>query len=177
MRSKFDNDFSIAISSGKIVSINRTGFVMFLDSTKQKTRWTLAFLVTLVFAVITSLPANAQQARIQFTVVKVGLIVGGQMGSGAVYLAGRAYPISVGGLGVGFTIGASVAKLSGTVTNFRRISDIAGKYSAVGGSGAYVVGVAAVTLKNSRGVVITVAGPQAGLEISLDLSGIVITLK
>ena len=150
---------------------------MFFDGTKQKTRWKLALLVTLLFSVITSLPANAQQARIQFTIVKVGLIVGGQMGSGAVYLAGRAYPISVGGLGVGYTLGASVADLSGTITKFTSVSDISGTYSSIGGSGAYVVGVAAVTLKNSRGVVITVAGPQAGLEISLDLSGIVITFQ
>ena len=150
---------------------------MFLVNTKQKTRWTLALLVTLVFAVITSLPANAQQARIQFTVVKAGLIVGAKLGSGTIFAGGRAYPISVGGLGVGYTFGASVAKLSGTIRNFKKLSDIAGTYTSVGGSGAYVVGVAGVSLNNSKGVVINVAGPQVGLEISLNLSGMVITFK
>lgn len=177
MRPKLDNYSSIGISSGEIVSVNRMEFVMFLVNTKQRTRWTLAFLVTLLFAVITSLPANAQQARIQFTIVKAGLIVGATMGSGTVYLDGRAYPISVGGLGVGFTIGASIAKLSGTIRNFKKLSDIAGTYTSVGGSGAYVVGVAGISLNNSKGVIINVAGPQAGLEISLNLSGMVITFK
>ncbi len=67
--------------------------------------------------------------------------------------------------------------MNGTVSNFKKVSDIAGKYSAVGGSGAYVVGVGAVKLRNSRGVVITMAGPQAGLEISINLSGMVIAFN
>lgn len=134
-----------------------------------------AFLALVVLASLTSGPVSAQQgARIEFTIVKAGLVVGGQFGSGKIYAGKRVYPITISGLGVGYTFGASVAKLKGTVSNFKKVSDIAGKYTAVGGSGAYVVGVGVVRLKNKRGVVVSVAGPQAGLEISINLSGMVI---
>ena len=92
-------------------------------------------------------------------------------------MANKSYPISVSGLGLGYTIGASVAKLSGTVTKFNKLADISGKYTAVGGSAAYVVGGGAVTLRNAKGVVISMAGPQAGLEVSINLSGIVIAFN
>ncbi len=137
----------------------------------------LLALAVLSAATSSSISASAQQqARIEFTIVKAGLVVGGQFGSGKIHAGKRVYPITISGLGVGYTFGASVAKLKGTVSNFSKVSDIAGKYTAVGGSGAYVVGVGVVKLKNKRGVVVSVAGPQAGLEISINLSGMVIAL-
>ena len=93
------------------------------------------------------------------------------------WFLGMHLTITVGGLGVGYTFGASVAKLSGTITNFKKLSDISGTYTSAGASGAYVVGVAGVTLNNSKGVIINVAGPEAGLEISLNLSGMKIRFK
>jgi hypothetical protein len=134
-------------------------------------------LMTLIVLGCSAVSATAQDARIQFTVAKAGLILGFGVGSGTLYYKNKAYPISVGGISVGATIGASVAKLSGTVRHLTRPSDIEGKYSAVGGSAAYVVGVKAATLKNNRGVIMSVAGPQAGLELSLNLSGITISLQ
>ncbi|MFA9474288.1 MAG: hypothetical protein ACERJ2_06945 [Filomicrobium sp.] len=141
--------------------------------------WTVglcsAFVAIAVLIGVMSTSANAQQSgRIQFTIVKAGLVVGGQFGSGKVHVGKKVYPITVSGLGVGYTFGASVANLKGTVSNFKKVSDISGKYTAVGGSGAYVVGVGVVKLTNSKGVVVSVAGPQAGLEISINLSGMVI---
>ena len=134
-------------------------------------------LMTLIVLSCSAASATAQDARIQFTVVKAGLILGLGGGSGTLYYKNKAYPISVGGVGVGATIGASVANLSGTVRYLKRPSDIEGKYSAVGGSAAYVVGATAIKLKNNKGVVVSVAGPQVGLEFSLSLNGITISLQ
>jgi hypothetical protein len=126
---------------------------------------------------ISAVTATAQDARIQFTVVKAGLILGFGGGSGTLYYKDKAYPISIGGISVGATIGASVANLSGTVRYLKRPSDIEGNYSAAGGSAAYVVGVKGIKMKNNKGVVVNVAGPQVGLEFSLDLSGMSISLQ
>ena len=134
-------------------------------------------LMTLIVLGCSAASATAQNARVQFTIVKAGLILGVGGGSGTLYYKNKAYPISVGGVSVGATIGASVAELSGTVRYLKRLSDIEGKYSAVGGSGAYVVGATAIKLKNNKGVVVSVAGPQVGLEFSLNLSGISISLQ
>lgn len=141
-----------------------------------RARYYATVFVTLMMLIVSTGSATAEDARIRFTVVKAGLIVGMGGGSGTLYYKKQAYPISVGGIGVGVTIGASVADLSGTVSGIKNVSDIEGSYSAVGAGGAYIVGAQGVSLKNNKGVVISVAGPQAGLEFSLDLSGITIKL-
>ena len=124
-----------------------------------------------------TLAASAQNARIRMQIVKAGLVIGVGGGSGTLFYKGRTYPLSIGGLSIGATIGASAANLSGTVRNLKRPSDIAGQYSAVGGGGAVIAGVAAVELQNNRGVLIRVSGPQVGLEFSVDLGGLTINLQ
>jgi hypothetical protein len=52
-------------------------------------------------------PAQADSGRIQFTVVKAGVVIGGSGGSGTLTFKGRRYPLSIGGLSYGFTFGAS----------------------------------------------------------------------
>jgi hypothetical protein len=147
----------------------------------SKNRTKLASFATVLLALSILAGSNvsvmARDAWIKFSIVKAGFILGVGGGSGSFYYRGEVYPISVGGVSVGATIGASVAELSGTVRNLRDPSDIIGTYSAVGGSGAYVVGVKAITLQNENGVIISVAGPQAGLEVSLDLGGMSINLE
>lgn len=134
-------------------------------------------VLTVMLLTLSTFTAMAQDARIQITIVKVGLIVGVGGGSGTLYHKKKAYPLSVGGLSVGATIGGSVAELSGTVRNLKRPSDIAGQYSAFGGGGAFVAGATAVRLQNKNGVVIDLSGPQAGLEFTLDLGGMTISLE
>ena len=90
---------------------------------------------------------------------------------------GRDYPLSVGGLSYGFTFGASETRFHGRVTNIRRPGDIAGVY-AQGGAGAAVGrGAQAVVLTNQNGAVLTLTGEQAGVIVSLDLSGLALSLK
>lgn len=138
--------------------------------------WATILLAMIVFGCSTA-QATAQNARIAFSVVKAGLILGVGGGSGTLYYRNRAHPISVGGVSVGATIGFSVAELSGTVSHLKRLTDIEGTYSVIGASGAFVVGAKAVTLKNNKGVVISVAGSQVGLEVSLNLAGMSISLQ
>ncbi len=46
----------------------------------------------------------------------------------------------------------------------------------VGGGAAVVGGVSGVQLKNDKGVTITLQGPKGGLEVSANITRVVITL-
>lgn len=121
--------------------------------------------------------AHARNATIEIEIYKAGFIVGGSGGSGTLKLDGKSYPLSIGGVSLGATIGFSKAQLIGTVRNISKPSDIEGTFSA-GTAGVAVAGGPKVAeLKNSKGVELSVKGQQVGLEFSVDLSGMEIKLK
>jgi len=121
--------------------------------------------------------AHAKNATIEIEIYKAGFIVGGSGGSGTLKLDGKSYPLSIGGVSLGATIGFSKAQLIGTVRNINKPSDIEGTFSA-GTAGVAVAGGPKVAeLKNSKGVELSVKGQQIGLEFSVDLSGMEIKLK
>ena len=121
--------------------------------------------------------AHADSGTVSIRIVKAGFVVGGSAGSGVLHFHGRTYPLSVGGLSYGFTFGASETRFHGRVTNIRRPGDIAGVY-AQGGAGAAVGrGAQAVVLTNQNGAVLTLSGEQSGVIVSLDLSGLALSLK
>ena len=121
--------------------------------------------------------AHADSGSVSIRIFKAGFVIGGSAGSGVLHFHGRNYPLSVGGLSYGFTFGASETRFHGRVTNIRRPGDIAGVY-AQGGAGAAVGrGAQAVVLTNQNGAVLTLTGEQAGVIVSLDLSGLALSLK
>ena len=121
--------------------------------------------------------AHADSGTIILRIVKAGFIVGGSAGSGVLTFQGRSYPLSIGGLSYGFTFGASETRFHGTVSNIRRPSDVAGVY-AQGGAGAAVGrGAQAIVLTNQSGAVLALSGAQNGLIVSLDLSGLALSLR
>ena len=121
--------------------------------------------------------AHADSGSVSIRIFKAGFVIGGSAGSGVLRFHGRDYPLSVGGLSYGFTFGASETRFHGRVTNIRRPGDIAGVY-APGGAGAAVGrGAQAVVLTNQNGAVLTLTGEQAGVIVSLDLSGLALSLK
>ncbi len=122
-------------------------------------------------------PAAAEQpATIEFEIYKAGFIVGVSGGKGTLHFRGRSYPLSIGGVSVGATAGISKAELMGEVRNLRQVQDIEGTYSAVQ-AGLTVGGGAKVTrLTNTKKVELDVRGKQMGIELSLDLNGMQISL-
>jgi len=121
--------------------------------------------------------AHADSGTVSIRIFKAGFVVGGSAGSGVLTFQGRSYPLGVGGLSYGFTFGASETRLHGTVTNIRRPSDINGVYGQAGGGAAVIKGAQAVVLANQNGAVLTLSGEQTGLIVSLDLSGLALSLK
>ena len=129
---------------------------------------------TLVFA---NFASAAPDGTIDLTLYKAGFIVGGSGGNGTLKFKGKQYPVNIGGVSLGATIGASKAELIGEVYNLKKASDIEGSYAA-GQAGVAIVGGGKVAeLKNSNGVVLKVKGKQVGLELALDLSGMNVSLK
>jgi hypothetical protein len=121
--------------------------------------------------------AHADGGTISIRIFKAGFIVGGSAGSGVLTFQGHSYPLSIGGLSYGFTFGASETHFHGTVSNIQRPSDIAGVYAQAGAGAAAVKGAQAVVLTNQRGAVLTLTGEQNGLIVSLDLSGLALSLR
>ena len=136
----------------------------------------LVALATMVVSVSAG-PAWAATGTVQVEIAKAGFIVGVGGGRGTLVFQGRRYPLSVGGLSFGATIGASKAELVGRAYNLRRPSDIAGTYTAVGGGVAAGGGASVIRLQNAKGVVLDLRGRTIGLELNANVSGVEIGLR
>ncbi len=145
---------------------------------KNRYATTLTFLAAamLLFASSAS-NAIAQSAQISISIKKAGFVVGVSTGSGTLRYQGRRYPLSIGGIRLGLTIGASAATMHGQVYNLRRLRDIQGTYGAVEASAAAGIGPQNMVLENQRGVRLVLRGRQTGLEASLSSGGIKISLR
>jgi hypothetical protein len=136
-----------------------------------------AGLIALLALAGVTTAADADDGTISIRIFKAGFIVGGSAGEGMLTFQGRSYPLSIGGLSYGFTFGASETRFHGTVSNIHRPSDINGVYAQGGAGAAAGRGAQAVVLANQRGAVLTLTGEQNGLIVSLDLSGLALSLK
>ena len=135
-----------------------------------------AIVATAMF--FTTVPSQAQMAcSISLEFTKGGFVVGGSGGSGTLTCDGQSYPLRVGGLRAGLVIGLSKVSLSGEVRNLNQIADIEGAYSGVGASMSIGGGADNLVAKNAKGVQLVLRGTQIGLDASLDLSGMAISLK
>lgn len=131
-------------------------------------------------AAAASAPAQAQgkpDGTIELNIFRAGFIIGGAGGSGMLVFRDNGYHLSVGGVSLGATFGIARAEFVGEVYNLKQASDIEGTYTAIGAGGALAGGAAIAELQNSRGVRLKVQGRQIGLMVSIDLSGLQISLR
>ena len=133
-------------------------------------------LMALAVAIGVTTPSHAITGIVRVTVAKAGLIVGAGGGKGVLTYRHRNYPFTVQGLSLGLTAGASINKLVGRADYINELSDFSGSYSMVGGGAAVVGGVSGVQLKNDKGVIITLQGSKGGLEVSANITRVVIIL-
>jgi len=141
---------------------------------KRRSNW--AALTAFVAAIGVTMPSHAITGTVRVTVAKAGFVVGAGGGRGTLTFRHRNYPFTVQGLSLGFTAGASINKLVGRAEYINELGDFAGTYSVVGAGGALIGGVGGVQLKNDKGVVITLQGTKGGLEVSANVTKVVITL-
>jgi lipid-binding SYLF domain-containing protein len=131
-------------------------------------------LVIVLACIALSTPSHANTGRVFVEVAKAGFIIGAGAGRGVLTYGGRDYRFRMSGLSLGLTAGVSTTRFVGHASNLRHVRDFAGTYAAVGIGGAWVLGAADVRLKNDKGVIITLHGGRAGIEIAANLSGITI---
>lgn len=122
-------------------------------------------------------PGPGQAATIEVHIVKAGFIFGVSGGEGVLNFQGRSFPLVIGGVSVGASIGAAAADLYGEVYNLYSPYDIEGIYGATQSGYAVAGGGSAAILQNARGVELHLRGRQVGLEFSIDLSGMSIALQ
>jgi hypothetical protein len=122
-------------------------------------------------------PSQSQAAtgRVHARLFKAGFIVGAGGGSGTLIFQGRRYPLTFSGVSFG-TIGVASVALVGTASHLHSAADIAGGYTGVGGGAAFVYGPKVARLQNARGVVLRLRGPQLGINLSLNLSGMTVAI-
>ena len=121
--------------------------------------------------------AAGSSGRISFRLTRAGFIFGVGGGNGTLTFNGKRYPLTIGGISLGATIGVASADFVGRVRHLRRPGDIEGPYSAVGAGLAAAGGSSVARLRNSRGVELEVSGKQVGFMASVDLSGLRIRLE
>jgi hypothetical protein len=142
----------------------------------------LGILSAAVMALVAGLfvsfgPASAATGQITLHVGSAGFIIGVSGGQGQLVFGGRVYPLNVGGVSIGLTIGASAQDLKGEVLNINSPADIAGTYTQVSASAAFGPGGRVIQMQNAKGVVLNLTGFEGGFEVSVDLGGLTISLK
>ena len=137
----------------------------------------LALSISLALLPAIAGPAKADTGSVHLVIRKVGLFVGVGGGSGVLTFHGKNYPLKIGGVSFGATIGASRTEYTGRALHLRSPSDIAGTYSAIGAGAAVAAGAGAVTMQNGKGVVLELSGLKVGLEASIAISGMTVSLK
>ena len=120
--------------------------------------------------------AIAQDATVEFHGGHVAFIAGVNWGNGTVHYRGRRVPIRVSGIGVG-SIGANSYNASGEVYHWRRLSDIAGTYTAIHASATAGAGAGVIDMTNEHGVEIKARTNSAGLSLTLAPTGMGIQLR
>jgi hypothetical protein len=115
-------------------------------------------------------------ALIEFSGGSVAAGIGFSWGSGTLTQAGKTYPLKIDGLSLG-NVGITKASAWGRVYKLKKLSDINGTYAAVGTGATVGGGGSAITMKNTKGVVIDIFTTTEGASIGLGTGGLKIELK
>jgi hypothetical protein len=130
----------------------------------------------LIFAVAATADDLTPSGSIEISQVQIAFIGSGNLGGGTLHYAGKNYPFTVGGLGIG-GIGISKMEAVGTVYDMKRLADFPGAY--VQGRYGFAVGEAGngeLWLKNANGVVLKLRTKRQGLALSLGGDAVYINL-
>ena len=102
--------------------------------------------------------------------------VGYSWGDGVMKFEGKEYPFTLQGLNVA-AVGFSKINAVGDVYNLKTAADLAGKYVAVSAGLSLAKGVAGLSMRNDKGVVINLRSAQQGVQLNLGVDGFNIKMK
>ena len=111
--------------------------------------------------------------ELETTAIAAG--IGARFGGGTLLVAGEEHPFKLKGVSLG-DLGVSRISASGPVENLENVSDFEGNYLAVEAGAAAGVGVSTLTMRNDKGVVITLESDVKGVQLTLGALGLSIEL-
>jgi hypothetical protein len=114
--------------------------------------------------------------EITLEATQVAAGVGYSWGDGVMKFQGKEYPFKVQGLNVA-AVGFSKINAVGDVYNLKTAADLAGKYVAVSAGLSLAKGVAGLSMRNDKGVVINLRSAQQGVQLNLGVDGFSISMK
>jgi len=112
--------------------------------------------------------------ELESTAIAAG--IGARFGEGTLLVAGQEHPFTVKGLTLG-DVGVSRISASGGVENLGDVSDFEGRYVAVEAGAAAGVGASTLTMRNEKGVVITLESDVKGVQLTLGAEGLNVELR
>jgi hypothetical protein len=119
--------------------------------------------------------AQVPDGTIELSGGKIAAGLGYSWGSGTLILQGKRYPLTVSGISLG-SVGANEYTASGTVTGLRSPQDINGIYARVGTGLTLGGGADIAAMRNENGVTIQLASTTEGLNFTLAVTGMKISI-
>ena len=120
--------------------------------------------------------AAAPSATVRLEAKEVAAGVGWAWGDGVLNYRGKPYQFKMSGL-TAVGVGASRADATGEVYNLKKLDDFGGTYTSVEASGAVGGGAGIATMRNVKGVRITLHAASQGVAAQAGPEGIKITLE
>jgi hypothetical protein len=102
--------------------------------------------------------------------------IGARIGNGVLLMNGQEHPFKVTGVSLG-DFGFSRIVGEGPVANLDSIEDFAGRYVALEAGIAAGKGVSTLTMRNEKGITITLDSALTGAQLTLGAQGLVIELQ
>ena len=145
--------------------------------TKCRKFLSLITVLTLVlFAATTFAEEKQHSATVSIESTSIAIGIGVQWGEGVLKFRGLDYKFKIKGLSV-VDLGVSSISAVGKVYNLKKVSDLAGTFTAAEAGIAVGGGAGATTMKNQNGVVMNLTSAQSGIKFKLAPEGIKVTLK
>ncbi len=115
-------------------------------------------------------------AWVEFESTAIAAGIGARVGSGTLLVAGEEHPFTIKGISLG-DFGLSRVSADGEVAGLENVSDFEGRYLAVEAGAAAGLGASVLTMRNDKGVSMTLRGDVKGLQLKLGAEGIEIKLQ
>ena len=115
-------------------------------------------------------------AHVNLETTSIAAGLGVSWGDGTLSFEGKRYPFSVKGLSLG-DLGAAKIVATGGVENIQSVSDFEGQYMALEAGASAGKGASVVTMRNSKGVTLTLETENSGAQLTLAAKGISVSLQ
>ena len=120
--------------------------------------------------------SSAPPPFMQLRTTSIAAGIGARFGEGVLLVEGIEHPFTIRGLSLG-DVGIARIDASGEVSNLVNPSDIEGRYVAVEAGAAAGRGASALTMRNEKGVVVTLRSGVQGLQLTLGAEALSIELR